>query len=61
MIGQFEAEKCLHAASTDNLVLIIIDNRPNPRATQMIQIPGPGRCKTLGGLLGGLDICAWND
>ena len=32
MADQFEAEKCLHAASTDNLVLTIIDNRSDPRA-----------------------------
>ena len=48
MADQFEAEKCLHAGSTDNLVLMIIDNRSDPRATpppqaiQMVQIPGPG-------------------
>ena len=39
MIDQFEAEKC---SSTDNLGLMIIDNRPNPPAIQMVQIPGPG-------------------
>ena len=33
MVDQFEAEKCLHAASTDNLVLMIEDNRSGPRAT----------------------------
>ena len=33
LIDQFEAEKYLHAASTDNLVLMIIDKRPDPRAT----------------------------
>ena len=32
MIDQFEAEKCLHAASTDNLRLIITDYSPDPRA-----------------------------
>ena len=26
MVYQFEAEKCFYAASTDNLVLMIIDN-----------------------------------
>ena len=41
MIDQFEAEKCLHASSTDNLRLMIIDNRSDPRAIQMVQIPGP--------------------
>ena len=52
MVDQFEAEKCLHGASTDNLVLTIIDNRSdpkaaprqppgNPQAIQMGQIPGP--------------------
>ena len=47
MVDQFEAEKCLYAASTD-LVLTIIDNRSDPkaaprqpRAVQMGQIPGP--------------------
>ena len=33
MIDQFEAEKCLNTASTDNLVLTILDNRPNHWAT----------------------------
>ena len=42
MICQFEAEKCLHAASTDNLALMIIGNRPDPRAIQTVQIPEPG-------------------
>ena len=36
----------LHAASTDNLVLMIIDKRSdtpgNPWAIQIVQIPGPG-------------------
>ena len=52
MVDQFEAEKCLRAASTDNLVLMIIDNRSDPRtaprqplgqppAIQVAQIPGP--------------------
>ena len=52
MVDQFEAEKCLHVASTDNLVLTIIDSRSdlkaapgnpsgNPRAIQMGQMPGP--------------------
>ena len=46
MIDQFKAGKCLHAASTDSLVLI--DNRKkgrppgNPRTIQMVEIPGPG-------------------
>ena len=31
MVDQSEAEKCLHAASTDNLVLMTIDNRSAPR------------------------------
>ena len=46
MVGQFEAEKCLHPVSTDNLELMIKDNRSDTRgnswAIQMIQIPGPG-------------------
>ena len=33
IIDQFEAEKCLHAASTDNLRLMITDNSSDPRAT----------------------------
>ena len=56
MVDQFEAEKCLYALSTDNLVLTITDNRSHPkaaprqplgnpsgnfRAIQMGQIPGP--------------------
>ena len=66
MVDQFEAEKCLHAALADNLVLMIIDNRSDPRATPW-RPPGnsdgtnPGtrvesRCKTLGvarGVVGG--------
>ena len=48
MVDQFVAEKCLYAASTDNLVL---DNRSDPHAIQMVQILGTGaenRCKTPG-------------
>ena len=47
-VGQSEAEKCLHVALTDNQVLMITDNRPNPQVTpgpcaiQMVQILGPG-------------------
>ena len=55
MVDQFEVEKCLYAASIDNLVLTIIENRSdpkaaprqplgqrvNPQAIQMGQIPGP--------------------
>ena len=62
MADQFEAEKCLYAASTDNLVLMIIDKRSDSRAAPrqpLGQPPGnsdstnPGtraesRCKTLG-------------
>ena len=32
MVDQFEAKKCLHAASTDNLVLTIIDSRSDSKA-----------------------------
>ena len=39
MIDQFEAEKCLHATSTDNLVLMIIYDKPDPQAIQMEQRP----------------------
>ena len=56
MTDQFEAGKCLHAASTDNLVLIGNGQkgRPpgNPWTIQMVQIPGPGLkvgAKTRGG------------
>ena len=41
MVDQFEAEKCLHMAYADNLVLMIIDNRSDPQAIQMVQILGP--------------------
>ena len=50
MIDQFEAKRCLHLASTDNLVLTIIDNRPD------LGYPGTrvgGRCKTLAVAWGG--------
>ena len=64
MVDQFETEKCFHATSTDNLVLMIIDNRSDPG-----QHPGnsdgtnPGtrvesRCKTSGVARG--DVGAWN-
>ena len=67
MVDQFKAEKCLQAASTDNLVLMIIDNSSDPRAAPrqpLGQTPGnsdgtnPGtpaesRCKTPGVALGG--------
>ena len=63
MVDQFEAEKCLYAASTDNLVLTIIDNRSDPKVAPR-QTPGnsdgtnPGiraesRCKTPGAARGG--------
>ena len=42
IVNQFEAEKCAHAASTTNLVLMIINNRSNPWAIRMAQIPEPG-------------------
>ena len=62
MVDQFEAEKCLYTASTDNLVLTIIDNRSDPKAAPrkpLGQPPGnsegtnpwtraENRCKTLG-------------
>ena len=72
MVDQFETEKCLYAASTDNLVLTIIDNRSDPKAAPrqpLGQPPGnsdgtnPGtraesRCKTPGVAWG--DVGAWN-
>ena len=46
MIDQFEADKSLHVALTDNLQFMITDNRKrppgNPRAIQMVQILEPG-------------------
>ena len=65
MVDQFEAEKC-HAASTDNLVLTIIDSRSDPKAAPrqpLGQPPGnsdgtnpriraESRCKTPGVALG---------
>ena len=72
MADQFEAEKCLYVASTYNLVLMIIDNRSDPKAApgnssgnpwaiQMGQIPGPELkvgAKARG--LPGGDVGAWN-
>ena len=63
MVDQFEAEKCLHPASTDDLVLTIIDNRSDPKAAPMQPLGQPpgnsdgtnpetraeSRCKTPGG------------
>ena len=71
MVDQFEAEKCIQAASTDNLVLMIIDNKSNPRAAPRatprqfrwykFQDRVEGRCKTLGVARGGGgDVGAWN-
>ena len=67
MTDQFEAEKCLHTESTDNLRLMIIDNSTDPRAMQMVQIWEPGLkegAKTSGvsggGGGGGGDVAAWN-
>ena len=62
MVDQFEAEKCLYAASTDNLVLTIIDNRSDPKAALRQHLGQPlgnsdgtnpgiraeSRCKTRG-------------
>ena len=53
MTDQFEAEKCLHVASVDNLVLMIIDCRAghsnppgDPWTIQIVQIQDESRCKT---------------
>ena len=57
MIDQFEAEKCLYPASTDNVRLMTIDNRPDPRANQDGTNPGTraeSRCKTPGVAVGGM-------
>ena len=59
MIDQLEAEKCLYAASIDNLVLMITDKRAGPRTIQMVQIPGPG-LKVGAKPRGGGDVGAWN-
>ena len=64
MVHQFEAEKCLHAALTVNLVLwhYVIGSTPgDPREIQMVQIPGPGLKvgENPQGLPGG-DVGAWN-
>ena len=65
MIDQFEAKKCLHAASTDNLLLMIIDNRPTPgQPLGNSDGTNPGtqtgsRCKTPG-VARGWDVGAWN-
>ena len=50
MVDQFEVEKCLHAASTDNLILMIIDKRSDPRASDGTNpgIRAESRCKTPG-------------
>ena len=58
MVDRFVAEKCLHAASTDNWYF---DNRSDPQAIQMVQIPGTraeNTCKAPG--VSGGDVCAWN-
>ena len=67
MIDQFQAEKCLHAASTDNLVLMIMDKRADskqPPDNSDGTNPGTraeSRCKTPevaregGGLAPGID------
>ena len=39
-MDQFGTEKCLNAASTENLVFY--DNKFDPRAIQIVQIPRPG-------------------
>ena len=63
MIDKFEAEKRLQEASTDNLAHMIMDKRPdagrpsgNPRAIQIVQVPGPGLkvCEKPWGLPGGM-------
>ena len=72
MVDQFKAEKCLQIASTHNLVLMIIDNRSDPRPVlrhPLGQPPGnsdgtnPGtraesRCKIPGIARG--DVGIWN-
>ena len=72
MVDQFETEKCPYVASTDDLVLTIIDNRSQAAPRQPLgQPPGnsdgtnPGtraerRCKTPGVAGGRGDVGAWN-
>ena len=48
MIDQFEAEKWLHAASTDNLVLMIIDEWPYPQVGTNLGTRSKSRCKIPG-------------
>ena len=55
---QFEAEKHLNVASSDNLVHMTLDNRADPWAVQMVQIAAESRCKTPGVARG--DVGAWN-
>ena len=54
MMDQFEVEKCLHGASTDNLVFLTINNSPDFGAIQMHGIcPGTrGESKKLRGYSG---------
>ena len=61
MADHFEAEKCLYAASTDDLVLTIMGNRSDPKAAPRQPLGQPSdnsdgtnpgtraesRCKTL--------------
>ena len=58
MIDQFDAEKVpQNAATTENSVLKIQDNRPDPQAIQTVTIPVPGptvgakSLRTPGGML----------
>ena len=53
MIDQFEAEKCLHAASTENFRLMLTDNSPDPLSTL-----GNSDGTNPGGCPG--DIGTWN-
>ena len=61
IIDQFEAEKCLHPASTDNLRLMITDNSPDPRPTpghfRWYKCENPGGCPGGGVWAHGIDWC----
>ena len=56
VIDQFETEKSLHVASTDNLGFMITDNRLNLLGNlRAIQLVKKRWCKTLGE-----DVGSWN-
>ena len=66
MIDQFKAGKCLHAALTDNLVLIDNMEKGRPWATPdnsdgtNPEAQAESRCQTLGVARAGWDVGAWD-